>query len=279
MYKEISKKDIISNIKNCKHRSDLIRKLGLPTNGSSNYYIKTLIDSYGIDENDYYNIRSNTSGLQQISKESLQKIVYESSTYKEVLEKLGYKNVVGSSYRVLKDKIVKLGIDISQMTHYKPNHNYTYTDEEVFNEQSRVQQSCLRNRVLKNKLIPYECNICGNMGEWNGKPLTLTLDHINGNRLDNRKCNLRICTQSTNQMNVNYKGIYPKNDKWIAKIKINQKQIHLGIFIIKEAALYARWFAEKTLFKEFAYPKEEPNILQSRKKEIQELVNRKVQRL
>ena len=105
------------------------------------------------------------------------------------------------------------------------------------------------------------------------------VDHINGNRLDNRKCNLRICTQSTNQMNVNYKGIYPKNDKWIAKIKINQKQIHLGIFIIKEEALYARWCAEKTLFKEFAYPKEEPNILQSRKKEIQELVNRKVQRL
>ena len=105
------------------------------------------------------------------------------------------------------------------------------------------------------------------------------VDHINGNRLDNRKCNLRICTKSTNQMNVNYRGIYPLKDKWLAKIKINQKQIHLGLFPFKEEALYSRWFAEKILFKEFAFPKEEPNILESRKKEIQELVNQKVQRL
>ena len=51
------------------------------------------------------------------------------------------------------------------------------------------------------------------------------------------------------------------------------------VFDIKEEALYARWYAERILFKEFAYPKEEPDILDSRKLEIQELINRKVQRL
>lgn len=105
------------------------------------------------------------------------------------------------------------------------------------------------------------------------------VDHINGNRLDNRKCNLRIATKSENQMNVNYIGVYFVKNRWIAKIKINQKQIHLGVFDIKEEALYARWYAERILFKEFAYPKEEPDILDSRKLEIQELINRKVQRL
>jgi hypothetical protein len=105
------------------------------------------------------------------------------------------------------------------------------------------------------------------------------VDHKNNNRLDNRKSNLRITTQSTNQMNVKYSGVYPHNDKWIAKIKLNQKQVHLGVFAYEEEAKYARWFAEQILFKEFAYPKAEPDIIESRKKEIQELVKNKVQRL
>lgn len=105
------------------------------------------------------------------------------------------------------------------------------------------------------------------------------VDHINGNRLDNRKSNLRVATKSQNQMNVNYRGVYQNKDKWIAKIKLNQKQVHIGTFIYKEEALYARWYAERILFKEFAYPKREPDIIESRKKEIQKLVSKKVQRL
>ena len=105
------------------------------------------------------------------------------------------------------------------------------------------------------------------------------VDHINGNRLDNRKCNLRICNHSQNQMNVNYKGVYQKGNRYIAKIKIHGKAIHLGIFNIYEEALYARWYAERLLFKEFAYNKEKPIILKSREKEIKLLVENKVQRL
>ncbi len=105
------------------------------------------------------------------------------------------------------------------------------------------------------------------------------VDHKNGNRLDNRKCNLRVATPSTNQMNVNYLGVYRHKDKYIAKIKLHQHQTHLGVFAYEEEAKYARWYAEQVLFKEFAYPKPEPKIIESRKNEIQKLVNNKVQRL
>lgn len=107
------------------------------------------------------------------------------------------------------------------------------------------------------------------------------VDHINGNRLDNRKCNLRPCTRSQNQMNVDYKGVYLHKDgvRWYAKIKINQKQLYLGVFDYKEEALYARLVAEKLLFKEFRYPKPEPEVLESRKRDIELLVENKVQRL
>lgn len=108
---------------------------------------------------------------------------------------------------------------------------------------------------------------------------TSIVDHINGNRLDNRKCNLRPINKSQNQMNVNYSGISNYKDKFHAHIKINQKMLFLGSYVYEDEALYARWYAEKLLFKEYAFPKVEPIILESRKQEINEYVEQKVQRL
>lgn len=106
------------------------------------------------------------------------------------------------------------------------------------------------------------------------------VDHINHDTLDNRKCNLRIVNRSQNQMNANYPGVSEqKSGKYYAHIKLNQHMYNLGVYVDKEEALYARWYAEKILFKEFAYPKKEPFITDRRKMEIRCYVDRKVQRL
>lgn len=107
------------------------------------------------------------------------------------------------------------------------------------------------------------------------------VDHINHNTLDNRKKNLRIITKSQNQMNSNRKGVYlQKNGKFLAQIKINQKIIYLGVYVFEEEAYWARWYAETLIFKEYQYKwKEEPFILEDRKKQIKIYVEKKVQRL
>lgn len=89
------------------------------------------------------------------------------------------------------------------------------------------------------------------------------IDHINHNRNDNRKDNLRKCSQSKNSMNRkrqsnNTSGItgvrYRKeNGIWIARIKIHGKEISLGTYTNKEDAIKARKEAEQKYFGEYSY--------------------------
>lgn len=73
------------------------------------------------------------------------------------------------------------------------------------------------------------------------------VDHINGNRLDNRRCNLRLCTNEQNrrnqkkQQNVKFKGVYRRKEdgKWEARIALNKQRIHLGRFETAEEAAAA----------------------------------------
>lgn len=106
------------------------------------------------------------------------------------------------------------------------------------------------------------------------------IDHRNHNTLDNRKENLRVVTKSQNQMNSNYKGVTPtSNGKYYAHIKLNGKMLNLGNYIFEDEALFARWYAETQLFREYRYPKSKPVILPDRERQITEYVDRKVQRL
>jgi hypothetical protein len=72
------------------------------------------------------------------------------------------------------------------------------------------------------------------------------IDHINGNKLDNRIENLREVTNQQNQFNKRkVKGYYKKNNKFSSEIKLNGKKIKLGCFETKEEAHQAYLNAKK----------------------------------
>jgi hypothetical protein len=68
------------------------------------------------------------------------------------------------------------------------------------------------------------------------------VDHINGNRLDCRKVNLRIVTASESSSNVKgragsgYRGVYPMGRKWQARGKLRGQVTNLGTFDTPEEA-------------------------------------------
>lgn len=92
---------------------------------------------------------------------------------------------------------------------------------------------------------------------------TEEIDHIDGNRLNNQKSNLRICSSSQNKMNIGprkdnksgLKGVslHKKTNKWGVRIMVEGKYKHIGLFLNKEDAAIAYNTEALKSFKEFAW--------------------------
>ncbi len=87
----------------------------------------------------------------------------------------------------------------------------------------------------------------------------LVIDHINHNKLDNRKCNLRVCTRLQNSHNkrLNYGVDYLGkdrygNDRYRARIMNNRKTTHIGMFDNIKDAIKARKCVARIFYGEFA---------------------------
>lgn len=96
-----------------------------------------------------------------------------------------------------------------------------------------------------------------------GVPEGFVVDHINGDPLDNRKSNLRICRQADNAKNQTktrsdnssgYKGVtfWKRDGNWKAQLYTNGKNINLGYFDNKHDAARMYNFWARDMFGDFA---------------------------
>lgn len=158
--------------------------------------------------------------MSNITKEQLQEAVDHAYNLTSALEYLGYKKPRANMFYLLKKKCDSFNIDYTKLLNEKknPKARIRYSDEEVFIKNSPASQDTLRKRFIKGQYQEYKCQLCG-IDSWQGKPLTLRLDHIDGDKANNELDNLRwVCPNCDSQLPTYCnKGIVDKNGQTVTR--------------------------------------------------------------
>jgi 5-methylcytosine-specific restriction endonuclease McrA len=141
--------------------------------------------------------------------EDLKEAVSKSEKLNEVLKILG---LTGASARFrVKTHIMKCGIDTSHWESEEKNkREYLSRDRlklpasQYLSKDRKVRSATLRAKCISEGLLDNVCYECGLCPEWEGNPLVLHLDHINGDKYDNRLENLRILCPNCHSQTDNY---------------------------------------------------------------------------
>jgi hypothetical protein len=155
---------------------------------------------------------TSASMASKIPEVELRRLVAESISFGQVLRKLGLRPA-GGNYAVLKRRLTLRQIDISHFRgkgHLKGRtHGWSprtpLSELLVDNCLSGVSTSKLKRRLLDAGLLHRRCYRCG-LREWQGQPIPLELEHVNGNRLDNSSSNLILLCPNCHAMTPTYRG-------------------------------------------------------------------------
>lgn len=143
--------------------------------------------------------------LKTITTEKMQEAFDISSTYSEVISRIGLSRR-RQVYSALTEYIWKNKIDLTQFfqnSKNRPKFNKGLTQEEIFKKDSVFSGSLLKKIKQYNLKDCSKCEICG-ISDWMGKPITFQVHHKDGDRTNDELDNLQILCPNCHTQTDNY---------------------------------------------------------------------------
>ena len=167
------------------------RALGVPDDGRSRAALRRRLAELGVSTSHFTHARV------ALPEDRLRDEVPRALSYAEVMRALGLP-VTDANHRRVQRRAAQLGLDTSHFTRRSTRVLECASPRPMAHRvlvvrpagSARVNRDRLR-RALDEIGVPYRCVFCGNDGEWRGVRVTLQIDHVNGDWLDNRAENLR----------------------------------------------------------------------------------------
>lgn len=151
------------------------------------------------------------SRIWEPSSEDFKQIIKESTNHTDALAKFGLRQA-GGNHRTLKNRIEAEGVDASHFIEgarrasRKARLRSRTPLKEILVKGSTYNRSHLKTRLLREGILENLCSECGQGGVWNGLPINMVLDHVNGDPLDNQLENLRMLCPNCNSQQPTFAG-------------------------------------------------------------------------
>jgi len=225
--------------------SEIARRMGYRKSGGITDFLHQKCSKYQISTSHLSSKRGPKSSIRSVDKTMFAEVVANSRSFRDVAIKLGWDyDANGSVYRLVKERIKENNLDVShflgagwsagkdrfcdkRLASVSETRKLPWNEVFVVGRSKRVHGFNLLARLVEAGLKKYVCESCG-LSCWQNVIIRLEVDHINGDRTDNRVENLRLLCPNCHSQTETYSRRYGESksnrfERWYSCVVLNKQ--------------------------------------------------------